>query len=361
MDGTVWTTIVQGTQSGSDTRRRITAKREPREVRVEQLSATEQHVPRRLFGKTTPQEHAVAVTTQEALDGSREKTMRIVNVENNALNWVSISSGGARDKTHYDFSVRAARDEMRHIIGSSEPDVIIGSDRDRNWECRKKDKDHIEILCELYEAQVARGRYFVHELTSELNSRMKCVAKIMAMPGTRTAVADLCMFGLAACDERGPGFVNVSVRTITKARRVAVRLRSKCTSTHRHASVNADVPTEKEEQTGSWVRQVAQAMEEQAKEDQQELETREKKRKMEDAKRIRRIVHENNKNKQLSHVQSGMGGLVHHDGQELLSMWEGWHWDDNKGQWLDLELCAKARRHPSPQDVHTGLQRNVFT
>ena len=41
---------------------------------------------------------------------------------------------------------------------------------------------------------------------------MKCVAKIMAMMGTRTAVADLCVFGLAACDERGPGFVNVSVR-----------------------------------------------------------------------------------------------------------------------------------------------------
>ena len=25
-------------------------------------------------------------------------------------------------------------------------------------------------------------------------------------------------------------------------------------------------------------------------------------------------------------------------------MWEGWHWDDNKGGWLDPELCAKARR-----------------
>ena len=90
---------------------------------------------------------------------------------------------------------------MRHIIGSSEPQVIIGSDKDRIRECRKKDKDHIEFLCELYEAQVARGRYFVHELTSEVNSGMRCVAKIMAMQGTRTTVADLCMFGLAACDE----------------------------------------------------------------------------------------------------------------------------------------------------------------
>ena len=35
---------------------------------------------------------------------------------------------------------------------------------------------------------------------------------------------------------------------------------------------------------------------------------------------------------------------MHHDEQELLSMWEGWHWDDNKCGWLDPELCAKARR-----------------
>ena len=127
--------------------------------------------------------------------------------------------------TNCDFSQRRARDEMRHIIGSSEPDVTIGSDKDRNRGCKKKDKDHIEFLCELYEAQAAQGRYFVYELTSEASSRMKCIVKIMATPGTRAAVADLCMFGLAACDDGGPGFVKASVRTITNARQVGVRLR----------------------------------------------------------------------------------------------------------------------------------------
>ena len=48
----------------------------------------------------------------------------------------------------------------------------------------------MEFLCELYEVQAPCGRYFVHELTSEVNSRVQCVAKIMAMPGTRTIVAD---------------------------------------------------------------------------------------------------------------------------------------------------------------------------
>ena len=118
----------------------------------------------------------------------------------------------------------------------------------------------MEFLSELYEAQVARGRYFVHELTSEVNSIMRRMAKVMAAPGTRTAVADLRMFGLAACDEGGPGFVKVSVRTITNARRVGLRLQSICQSMHRHAQVNADKTFEKGERIGLWVRQVAQAM-----------------------------------------------------------------------------------------------------
>ena len=142
--------------SGPDSRRRITTKREPREARDEQSTVAGQPVPRKVPGKTTPQGHAVAVTTQEASDGSREKTMRVANIENDSLNWVSISPAGALDMTNCDFSERRARDEMRHIIGSSESDVIIRSD-----------KDHIEFLCELYEAQAAQGRYFVHERARE--------------------------------------------------------------------------------------------------------------------------------------------------------------------------------------------------
>ena len=42
------------------------------EARDEQPTVAGQHVPRRKSGKATPQGHAVAVTTQEAPDGSRE-------------------------------------------------------------------------------------------------------------------------------------------------------------------------------------------------------------------------------------------------------------------------------------------------
>ena len=64
-------------------------------------------------------------------------------------------------------------------------------------------------------------------------------------------------------------------------------------------------------------------------EDQQELKTREQK-KAKDAKRTRGTVHENDKNKGTSHVQDEVEKLMHDDEQELLSLWEGCCWDDNK-------------------------------
>ena len=200
----------------------------------------------------------------------------IENVENNALNCVSISSAGARGMTHCDFSARSARDEMRHIIGSNQPDVVIGSDKDQNRGRRKKDKDHTEFLCKLCEAQVARGRYFVQELTSEAGSRVRCVAQIMAMLVDENR-------GLAACDEGDPGFVSACVRTIPNARQVGMRLQSKCTGTHRHARVNTNNTTnEQGHGCGKSLKQ---------------LRNSERKRKVEDAKRIRRVVHKKTRTK----------------------------------------------------------------
>ena len=107
----------------------------------------EQHVLRRILRKTTPQENAVAFTTQEAPDGYREKTMRIENVENQSLNWVSISSAGALDVTHCDFSAKTARDER-----DASPEAVTwtssSADKDQNRGCKKSDKDHLEFLYE---------------------------------------------------------------------------------------------------------------------------------------------------------------------------------------------------------------------
>ena len=51
-----------------------------------------------------------------------------------------------------------------------------------------------------------------------------------------------------------------------------------------------------------------------------------------------------------------MPQLVHHDEQELLCLWEGWHWNDNKGRWLELDLCAKAKR----EEVEHTHRHNMY-
>ena len=52
------------------------------------------------------------------------------------------------------------------------------------------------------------------------------------------------------------------------------------------------------------------------------------------------MVHENDKSKRLSHMQNEMGRLMHYDEQELLSVWWGWHWDDNNGL---IQSCPPKR------------------
>ena len=122
------------------------------------------------------------------------------------------------------------------------------------------------------------------------------------------------------------------------------RMQRKYTGTHPHARVGANNSSEKMEQSGTWVHLVAQAMEDQLREDKQELKVWEQQKKAKDAKRILGIVHESDKNKGASHVRDEIVKLMHHDEQALLSLWQGWHWDDTKGGWLDVELCAKAKR-----------------
>ena len=74
--------------------------------------------------------------------------MRIENLENQSLSWVSISSAGALDMTHCAFSAKTSSEAVSR---TSSP----GLTRTKTRVCKKRDKDHLEFLCELDEAQVA--------------------------------------------------------------------------------------------------------------------------------------------------------------------------------------------------------------
>ena len=128
--------------------------------------------------------------------------------------------------------------------------------------------------------------------------------------------ADLCMFGLAACDEGRPGFVNASVRTVTNTRQVGMRMQSK----NAQARINTFVLV-RTAQAREWNKQEHGYIKFPSnREDQQKLEMREQKKKSKDAKRIRGIVHENDKTKEQVTCKIKWEILMHHDEQELLSL-----------------------------------------
>ena len=107
------------------------------------------------------------------------------------------------------------------------------------------------------------------------------------------------MLGLVGWDEGGSGFVNASVRTVTNSRQVGLR-------TQKNTQARIDI-LDANNTSKEWNRQkVAQAM----------------------TQRIRGNFHENDRNNKTSLARDQMKQFSRH---VLLSLWEGWHWDDTKG------------------------------
>ena len=182
----------------------------------------------------------------------------------------------------------------------------LTKNQSRGW--RRKHKDHTKFLRDLFEAQVSCGRYFVHEYRSQVHSRLRCVTRIMVTPQTRTYVSNVCMVGLVAGDEGGSGFVNASVRMVSNARQVGMRMPTRCAGTHRHARVGANNASETMEH-----------LEKHLLEDEQELTRWEQKEAM-DAKMIQGMVdYKHDKIKRTTHVQDVMRKLLHHEELPSLS------------------------------------------
>ena len=97
------------------------------------------------------------------------------------------------------------------------------------------------------------------------------------------------------------------------------------------------------------------------------MKTREQRKNAKDARRVRGLfIHENDKNKGLSHVQDEMEKLVHHDEQELLSVC------GKDGTGMTTEAGGLIRTCAPRHDVRRwstfvttkctqGLQRNLLT
>eukprot|EP00972_Heterocapsa_arctica_P012085 1773168-Heterocapsa_arctica.AAC.1 len=58
---------------------------------------------------------------------------------------------------------------------------------------------HLICCCELYELQIRRGDYFVHEHPATATSwKCECVRRLMAIPGVIATIADQCQYGLTS-------------------------------------------------------------------------------------------------------------------------------------------------------------------
>ena len=64
--------------------------------------------------------------------------------------------------------------------------------------------NHMEFVCQLYEEQHRRGRYFLHEHPMTASSwELACIRRLAAKIGVYIVRSDLCQFGLTSKDAQG--------------------------------------------------------------------------------------------------------------------------------------------------------------
>ena len=80
-------------------------------------------------------------------------------------------------------------------------------------------------------------------------------------------------------------------------------------------------------------------MKEELRGDEQESKVWDQKKKAKDVKKMRGIVHENDKNEGTNHAQDEMEKLIYHGEQPWLSLWQGWHWTTPKANGL-TPICV---------------------
>ena len=155
----------------------------------------------------------------------------------------------------WDFSKTSRRQDARELLERSRPGVLIGSPMctafsalqalsahrrtpEENRRLLVEAEVHLRFCCELYERQLKRGAFFVHEHPATATSwRCECVRRLMAIPGVIATVADQCQYGLVSVDKEGPGPARKTTRFLTNSPRVAEELGRRCPGDHRHVQL----------------------------------------------------------------------------------------------------------------------------
>ena len=157
---------------------------------------------------------------------------------------------------YWDFDIRERREEARRRLLEQKPMFLIGSPMCRafsTWQTlneTRRDPElvrkeftkamiHLQFMCELYEAQVTAGRYFLHEHPSGATSwTTPCVQRILAMKGVDRVVGDQCQLGQRSHDgqpvKKPTGWMSNSSCVLTELERRCLGQGGMCSTGERH-------------------------------------------------------------------------------------------------------------------------------
>ena len=163
---------------------------------------------------------------------------------------MGLEAGEAMDLiTGWDFSREEDRKRAWRYIKVEKPKLIIGSppctmfsalqymhkETPERVERLAEAKRHMEFMTEVYEHQLARGWWFLHEHPHSAASwRLKGVWEMCLKPGVQVTVADQCMYGLKTEGAKGqsPQPARKRTRFMTNCPGVAEELQRRCDGGH---------------------------------------------------------------------------------------------------------------------------------
>ena len=160
----------------------------------------------------------------------------------------------------WDLNKREVRERVRELIRTTDPFLVVGSppctmfcalqnlsrDKRNQEEYQEKlriAKKQMQFCMEIYQMQMDRGKFFLHEHPDSATSwKLQEVQKMMNHRKVRTVKCDMCTFGMEATDKEGTALVRKRTKLMSNSSEILKRIESKCTNEagaakHRHADI----------------------------------------------------------------------------------------------------------------------------
>ena len=270
-----------------------------------------------------------------------------------SLDLTTVNDAGER----WDFNDPKKRAQAKKLVQERKPRMLIGSPMctafsalqtlnrgaysQGEWnEWVRQAIIHLDFCCELYEIQVRRGDYFLHEHPATATSwSLPRIRRVASMKGVQVVIGDMCQFGMVQVDKDGPGLIKKPTKFMTNCGKVAEALAVRCEGGHRHISLIGGRAKAAQEYPKELCKTVIKALRAQLAQDRQTVIAH-----MHNGKTLYDKLSEArsaSKSQNKDQIAATVNTLLHED--LLGSLSENGYWDDAKGGWLDPGLVVRAR------------------